>query len=502
MIKNVLEYLEQTVKRYSNKTAIRTAEKEVTFAELEAGAKKLASFILSKNPGRNKPIPVFLPKSAESIFAFLGVAYSGNFYVPIDITLPAERIEKILTVLEPSLIVSDAENAEKIKKISKAEVLLQEDCDKMEVKEEAIRGVLRRMIDTDPLYVLFTSGSTGMPKGVTISHRSVIDYIEWATAFFAFCEKDVLGNQAPFYFDNSILDIYTMLKTGATLVIIPESLFIFPVKLFRFMMENQVNSIFWVPSALSVVAMHKDMERSELPCLKKVLFCGEVMPTKTLNFWRKLYPNALFANLYGPTEITDVCSCYVVDREFEDDESLPIGFPCNNTDILVLKEDNQEVEAGEIGELCVRGTCLSLGYYGDSEKTAEVFVQNPLNQQYLEKIYKTGDLVKYNGRGELIYVCRKDFQIKHQGHRIELGEIETAVYSLEKIKQCAALYDEGKKQICLFCSVCDEMTEKEVFSELKKKLPQYMLPAKIRIEEGLPLNANGKIDRKLLKTYL
>lgn len=501
MIKNILEYLKQTVENYPNKVAIKTAEEEVTFEELNVGAKKIASSIIERNLGRNKPIPVFLPKSPESILSFLGAAYSGNFYVPIDVTLPAERIEKILSVLEPSVIISNRENCDKIKEIIHTEILLLEDCSSISVKEDKIQWILGKMIDTDPLYVLFTSGSTGMPKGVTISHRSVIDYIEWVTSFFSFNENNVLGNQAPFYFDNSILDIYTMLKVGATMVLIPENLFIFPRRLLQFMAENKINSIFWVPSALSVVAMHKNVDLSVRPALTKILFCGEVMPTKTLNFWRRFYPDAVFANLYGPTEITDVCSCYVVDREFADDEVLPIGFPCNNTDILVLNEENREVEIGEIGELCVRGTCLSLGYYGDSEKTASAFVQNPLNDKYAEKIYKTGDLVKYNEREELIYVCRKDFQIKHMGHRIELGEIETAVDSLENVKQCVALYDEGKKQICLFCSV-NEMTEKELFGVLKKKLPQYMLPSKIKLMESLPLNANGKLDRKLLKTYL
>ena len=221
------------------------------------------------------------------------------------------------------------------------------------------------------------------------------------------------------------------------------------------------------------------------------------MPTKQLNVWRKYLPNALYANLFGPTEITDIGIFYVVNREFRDDEALPIGVACDNVDFLILNEDGKEVKEGEKGELCIRGSFLSLGYYNNSEKTKEAFIQNPLNPYYPEMIYKTGDLVSINEFGELMYHGRMDFQIKHQGNRIELGEIEVAAGGMEQIDICACIYDDVHKKIVLLYK--GEAAEQEVASLLNTKLPEYMQPNVITKLRGFPLNANGKIDRKKLK---
>ena len=224
------------------------------------------------------------------------------------------------------------------------------------------------------------------------------------------------------------------------------------------------------------------------------------MPNKQLNMWRKAYPDILYANLYGPTEITDVCTYYIVDREFDDADPLPIGRPCRNTDILVLNKDNCLVAEGEIGELCVRGVSLSYGYYNNDERTKEAFIQNPLNPYYREMIYRTGDLVKYNEYGEIVYISRKDYQIKHMGHRIELGEIENAVYSVSGIDRCCCLYHDKKKKIMLFYTASAEIPNlKEL---IKDKLPDYMIPGIYRFLDNMPLNLNGKIDRVKLKTLL
>ena len=336
---------------------------------------------------------------------------------------------------------------------------------------------------------------------MTINHRSVIDYIDWVTETFEITQQDSFGNQAPFYFDNSILDIYSTIKTGATTYIIPKNLFAQPVPLLEYLLEKKINTIFWVPSALIVVAKLKAFRNVDLSStLKRVLFCGEVMPNKQLNTWRKFLPDVLYANLYGPTEITDACTCYIVDREFADDEPLPIGIPMANTDILVLNDRNEPVSGDEIGELCVRGTSLSMGYYNNPDKTREAFVQNPLNPYVPETIYRTGDLVRYNAYGEIIYLSRKDFQIKHMGHRIELGEIETAVSSLEEITLCCCLYDEKRQKIVLFI---EEQLEKAYINEkISGLVPEYMLPGKVVTMEQMPINANGKIDRVKLKEFL
>ena len=370
-----------------------------------------------------------------------------------------------------------------------------------EEDETAVKPYTEKIIDTDLLYVLFTSGSTGVPKGVSICHRSVIDYTDWVTETFNITQKDTFGNQAPFYFDNSILDIYSCMKTGATLNIIPKKLFFQPVPLLEYIKYNKINTIFWVPSALIVVSKLKAFRNVDLSdTLKRVLFCGEVMPNKQLNIWRKFLPNVTYANLYGPTEITDACTYYIVDREFSDDEPLPIGIPMSNTDILVLNDEDKLVTDDEVGELCVRGTSLAMGYYNNLEKTRSAFVQNPLNKAVPEIIYRTGDLVRYNEYGEIIYISRKDFQIKHLGHRIELGEIETAISSLEEVTLNCCLYDEKNQRIVLFV---DAQVDRDYIKErLKKLVPEYMIPGKVICLENMPINANGKIDRIKLKEFM
>ena len=370
-----------------------------------------------------------------------------------------------------------------------------------EEDETAVKPYTEKIIDTDLLYVLFTSGSTGVPKGVSICHRSVIDYTDWVTETFNITQKDTFGNQAPFYFDNSILDIYSCMKTGATLNIIPKKLFFQPVPLLEYIKYNKINTIFWVPSALIVVSKLKAFRNVDLSdTLKRVLFCGEVMPNKQLNIWRKFLPNVTYANLYGPTEITDACTYYIVDREFSDDEPLPIGIPMSNTDILVLNDEDKLVTDDEVGELCVRGTSLAMGYYNNPEKTRSAFVQNPLNKAVPEIIYRTGDLVRYNEYREIIYISRKDFQIKHLGHRIELGEIETAISSLEEVTLNCCLYDEKNQRIVLFV---DAQVDRDYIKErIEKLVPEYMIPGKVIYLENMPINANGKIDRIKLKELM
>lgn len=284
--------------------------------------------------------------------------------------------------------------------------------------------------------MLFTSGSTGIPKGVVVSQRAVIDYIEWQCATLPFDEFSVLGSQAPFYFDASMPDIYTPLRCGGKLVIIPEVLFLFPNKLIEYILKKKVNTLIWVPSALMTLTNKNFFDSNQIPKLKLVMFCGEVMPCKHLNKWIQYCPDAMYVNLYGPTETAYACTYYIVQRKFEDDEKLPIGYPCGNTDIIVMDDYNCKIDTkNTIGELCVRGSSLALGYYKDTVKTENCFVSNPLNSSYSEKIYKTGDLVQYNKWGELEFIGRKDYQIKKMGYRIELGEIETVTYSISAVKQ-------------------------------------------------------------------
>ena len=500
MFTNVTQYLQCSAVHCPDKIAVQDAARGLTFSQLASQSRALASAIAASVGGKKcQPVAVYLPKGVDCIIAFFAAAYSGNFYTPLDTAMPKGRLHSIMDTLRPAVVITDRMHHEAAAEVAADAVVMDlEDLHAHTVDDSVLDKIRRTVIDTDPLYVMFTSGSTGIPKGVVVSHRSVIDYTEWLAETFAFSERTVFGNQAPFYFDNSILDIYSTVKNVGKMVIIPEEKFLSSKRLCRYLDEVGINTIFWVPSALVLVANSGALDTVCPKGIEKVLFCGEVMPTAQLNVWRRALPHALYANLYGPTEITDVCAYFIVEREFSDTESLPIGFPCRNTEILVLNERDEVVADGEIGELCVRGTCLSYGYYRSPEKTAAAFTQNPLNTMYPEKIYRTGDLVRYNQYGELLYLGRKDYQIKHMGHRIELGEIETAASAYRDVKQSCALYDAEKQRIILFVAA-EDIDKKALYQHLKNGLPHYMLPALIVDLEALPLNANGKIDRLKLK---
>ncbi|WP_439822610.1 amino acid adenylation domain-containing protein [Phascolarctobacterium faecium] len=500
MIRLVTDYLDYAAEHFPDKEAFIDENKTLTFSDLQIEAQRIATQ-LAKRKVFKKSVAVFLNKSVKCISAFMGIAYSGSFYTPIDTSMPMSRVEKILETLQPEVIITDKKHKEDIELFfHDIEILVYEDLMTSNIDGLLLKQVTECIIDADVLYVLFTSGLTGVPKGVIISHKSVIDYTEWVTETFKIDDQHIFGNQAPFYFDNSVLDIYQTLKNGACMYIIPEQLFSFPIKLLEFLDNKKINTIFWVPSALCLVANLRALHKLHVKSLNKILFAGEVMPNKQLNMWRSEYPEALFANLYGPTEITDVCTYYIVNRDFKDSDALPIGHPCLNTSIMVLNDKNELVRNDAVGELCVRGTSLSYGYYNNQAKTSEVFVQNPLNKNYREIIYRTGDLVRYNEYGELIYVSRKDFQIKHIGHRIELGEIETAISAIQGIETACCIYDENRSKIVMFYT--GDVIEDMIIKTLNKTLPVYMLPNKKIKLDKMPLNLNGKIDRVKLKELL
>ncbi len=499
MKKNVIEYLEDAVQKYPQKTAFEDPEKSITFYSLQQKAQQLAVNIIRFMAGeQNRPVAIYMEKGVDAIVAIMGVIYSGNFYIPLDIHSPKERTNKIVNTLQPSLILVKSKDDFK----PCTHPILELSYESHAIDRNPIDTVLQKQIDTDPLYVLFTSGSTGTPKGVTISHRAVLDYSQWLVTTFAFSEKTVFGNQAPLYFDNSVLDIYSTLKTGAATVFLPNDFFTSPQKLFAFMAEKRVNTIFWVPSALTLATGRKKLQMPGDLHLEKILFCGEVMPVKTLHRLQEFYPNAYYANLYGPTEITDVCCYYEINRTFSQEEALPIGKACRNTDVLLFNEENKLCKKEEIGELCVRGSGLSLGYYNNQKATEAVFVQNPLHNAYEDKMYRTGDLAKQNEKGEFLFLGRKDSQIKHLGYRIELGEVEAAASLMAEVAEQAAFYDEEKQQILLCCTCQANTNEADVMKYLEKKLPTYMLPSRIYLFETFPHTPNGKVDRKKLKEQI
>jgi amino acid adenylation domain-containing protein len=496
-MKNILQLLEKSAQNYPNKTAFIDATKTLTFSQLEMLSKKCASALI-KEKAYSKPIAIYIDKGVDVIIAMLGIVYSGNIYTVIDTEMPKERIEKIFSSLKPAAVISDKSHYETALELCEETYLIDYELT-AEINERELADIRNTQIDTDPVYILYTSGSTGIPKGTVINHKNLLAYSEWAVNTFKFDESTVFGNQTPFYFSMSVTDIYSTLRAGSTLVIIPKICFSFPIKLVECLNNYKINTVYWVPSAFGIVANLKlfDIEKPEY--LKTVLFAGEVMPVKYLNYWREhLDKDILYSNLFGPTETTDICTYYIVDRDFEASESLPIGKHCDNCNVFIVNKDGKKAKAGEEGELYVRGSFVAAGYYNNNEKTSEAFVQNPLNSAYPEICYKTGDLVKLNENGELIYICRKDFQIKRMGYRIELGEIEAAANSLNEVKECACIYSKSKNKIVLFYSA-NNISQSEMFKRLSGLLSGYMLPDEFINIPSLPRNQNGKTDRKELE---
>jgi amino acid adenylation domain-containing protein len=493
---NVLEYLEKTVVRVPDKIAYANEEMGLTFAEVSHDARAIGSY-LHRQGYYNEPVVVFMKKHPKTITAFFGCVYGGNYYVPIDDEMPRFRIDLIFDNLKPRAMICDESTLAMAETFQfDGEIMLYDEVSKSGIDDEALAAIRDRQLDTDPIYIVFTSGSTGIPKGVVACHRSVIDYIENLSDVLGFNEDTRFANQTPLYFDACLKELYPTLKFGATTYIVPKSLFMFPIKLVEFLNEYKINTVCWVVSALTMISSFKTFDKVVPQYLHTIAFGSEVFPIKQFNIWKETLPNAKFTNLYGPTECTGMCCYYNVNRDFALDEVMPVGRPFHNTEILLLNEKNERAKAGEVGEICVRGTSLTLGYYHNFEKTNEAFVQNPLNDRYPELIYRTGDLGKYNEFGELVFVSRKDYQIKHMGHRIELGEIEVNVNMLDGISTSCCVYQKEKGKIVLF--YVGEMEVKDLVSTLKDKLPRYMIPNRVEKLDTMPLTANGKLDRVTL----
>lgn len=504
MQRNVLEYLESAAAQKPDKTAYANEETGLTFREVLLLARAIGTF-LSLEKIYKEPVIVFMKKHPDAIAAFYGILYGGNYYVPLDEEMPKERIQLIFQKLNPRAVICDLSTKDLIPTLGQGKIYLYSDIIKTVPREEVLLSIREKAIDTDPIYIVFTSGSTGIPKGVIACHRSVIDYIESLSEVLKFNENTVFGNQTPLYVDACLKELYPTLKFGATTYLIPKSLFRFPVKLVEFLNLYKINTVCWVVSALTMISSFDTLDKLIPRYLHTIAFGSEVFPIKQFNLWKKALPDARYFNLYGPTEATGMSCYYHVDRDFRTEEAMPIGKPFRNTEILLLDEKNQIPAPGDPGEICIRGTALTLGYYGDFTRTQEVFTQNPLNQSYPELIYRTGDMGKYNAQGELLFLSRRDNQIKHMGHRIELGEIENGVNNLDGIKSACCLFDNDKKKIVLYYT--GSLTASEIINGLKEKLPRYMLPNVIEVLEEIPLTPNGKINRVLLlerykKSYL
>ena len=493
-MKNVLEWLEASVGKYPEKTVYEDTLESLTFAELYNEARSIGSAIIEKELS-DKPVAVMMGRSVHTIATFLGCVYSGHAYAPVDVSQPKSRIDKILEVLDPELIISDDEYSIKTGSVKK---LLFREIKDSAVSEERIKEIRHDMVETDPLYVIFTSGSSGKPKGVMTSHHSLMCYISSYAGMMESGSGDRLCSQSPLDYIAAIRDIYVPLLTGAYTFLCPREYFMQPDVLFKLLNDKRISCIGWSTSALCILSRLKAFRESRPEYLKKICFSGSVMPAGVLQEWQTELPEAFFVNQYGPTEATASCTFYRIDHIVADDEMIPIGRAYDNYKVFLLSENGGKAEQGEYGEICVGGPCVTLGYYNDIILTSKSFVQNPLNSSCNEIIYRTGDIGRMREDGNLEFHGRRDRQIKHMGHRVELDEINLAAEAMPSVDEAAALYDGKKEVIWLFYS--GEADTRELIIFLRERLPGFMIPRRVKRLETLPKLANGKTDMKVLET--
>ncbi len=517
----VLSYLEQAAARYPDHPAVVDPEQSFSYRQLADAQAHLASALLVAGVGHRQPVPVLLPKSCLSVAVLLSVARTGAFYVPLNPDQPPARLGRLLQRLDASLVISDAEGRRRLSETGFAgQILTAEDLVRQPLQLDLLEQRQRLLLDTDPLYCNFTSGSTGEPKGVLISHRSVVDFMEVFVPLAGLKHSSVIGNQAPYDFDVFVKDLYGSLSCGATLVLIPMSYFTQPVRLLDYICDHQVDTLIWAVSALCLISQLKGFRYRVPRQLRQVLFSGEPMPLKQLKIWMDQLPETRFVNLYGPTEITCNCTYYEVPVPLDLSSPLPIGRPFPNEAVFLLDDCDQLITAPEQeGQICVAGTCLASGYYRDPVRTAECFTLNPLNHIFPERIYRTGDMACYRPDGNLMFTGRRDGQIKLMGHRIELGEVEAALDLQPAVARACCIFDQRRQRLLAFAvpdpqaetglpldqplrAQASSRTEQQLLEALRAQLPHYMVPQRIYWCRTLPLNAHGKLDRaSLSKQY-
>lgn len=497
---SVLEYLEQTARAMPEKTAFADESGALTFARLREAARAVGSALAERTGGAaRRPVVVFQKRRPETVAALLGAVYAGCFYVALDPELPRERLEAIVERVRPvaAIVMDDAPPPVRLD----APVLTYAQAAAHPQDEAFLEAAACGMSDQDPLYVLFTSGTTGAPKGVVTSHRAVIDYIDAFSEIARITADDVLGSQAPLDYVAALRDIYLPLKLGAQCVLLPKKLFSLPARLFEALDAWKITTLCWVVPALCIPAKMNAFATRTPATVDKVFFTGSVMPAKYLRMWQQALPRARFVNHYGPTEITASCTWAEVGHVVGDGERLPIGRPFRNTRILLLDDEGREVSApGETGEICVAGCGLALGYFDDPGLTAKCFVQNPLHCAWPERIYRTGDYAHRDADGVLWFHGRRDSQIKFMGHRVEMEEIELAARALAGVEEACCFFEEDRERLHLF--VQGEVAQAEVFAGLRERLPAFMVPRRLTVKAAFALLPNGKVDRAALRAEM
>lgn len=483
MRSRILLKLKENALQNPQKIAVALGENKYTFKELYEESIRLSSAIDSRYIKR--PVVVFANREVETLLFFFAVIASGNFYVPLDPAMPIDKMKAIVNEIEPVCFFGNEKNRELATELDgQLELLTIQAAGSYQHETEVLEDF--------PLYMIYTSGSTGKPKGVLKNHKAMISFMETFVTTFGITDE-IIGNQTPFYFDASAKDIYLMIESGSTLEIIPEGYFVIPPKLISYLNERKITFISWVPTVLSLVAQMKAFQYVFPRYLNKVFFVGEVMPVKSLNYWVKSLPGVRFTNLYGQSEIAGVACYYTVESVYDEDKFLPIGKPLSNCKVCLMDNGKILTKPNAVGEIVIISEALAVGYYKDETNPAFEIMNG-------ERTFHTGDYAFYEEAGNLVFVARRDSQIKHLGRRIELGEIEAIAGSINGVERCCCLYDGMKSRIVLFCQT---QVDGEIIKEnLKARLSEYMVPEKVVIMEEIPINANGKLDRQRLKEML
>lgn len=499
MYLSVLDWLDATASEHSQNIAFYDEKDKISFSQLQQITKAVGSFLAARVPA-GSPVVCMSGRHCYTPAYFLSIVRAGCFYAPIDSTMPDYRLRQMISVVDAKFMLVDRENLEKAKQLGfTGEIFVAEELNDTPIDESLLSKARENINEEAPLYVIFTSGSTGVPKGVITSHHSLMCYIDAVCDVLGANETDVFGGQAPLDYIAAVRDIYIPVYTGASTVIIPKNIFSMPNELFAMLNEYRVTALCWSVAGVSLPAKLNAFSESKPEYLKKVVFSGSVMPGKYLRAWQDALPDVTYINQYGPTEATASCTYHTVNELADDTTVLPIGKPYKNYSVTVITPDGKKAAIGETGEICVSGPCLALGYYGNAEKTAESFVQNPLNPNYRELIYKTGDIGSFDKNGVLRFHGRADRQIKHMGHRIELEEIESTAKAIEGVSDCCSLYQKEKELLYLF--YVGEAAPKAITLYFRANLPAFMTPRKLIQLDELPTLPNGKIDMTTLKSY-
>jgi amino acid adenylation domain-containing protein len=510
--------------KYPERDAIICKDRTISYRELERQSNKLAHKLIALGVEKGDRLGLFFDRGIESIIAACGVLKAGASYVPIDPMSPLRRFSYIIEKCKIKTLISVHEKLAKMEtvfpEIRSLEQIVLMNSEAMDPGTWRTMEVINGLsvpeefgdsapsvgsIDSDIAYILFTSGSTGNPKGVMISHLNALTFVNSTCDFFHIEKEHRLSNIAPLHFDMSIFDIFVAFKAGACVVSIPEAVTIFPVKLAHYISEKKISIWNSVPSALSLLATYKDLETCDLSSMRLVLFAGEPFPLKYLRLLQKAMPGARFCNMYGQTEANSSTYYWVDQLLGENTEKLPIGKALPNFEVFALDEQGHRVQhAGEEGELYVRASTVAWGYWDEPEKTHNAFVKNPLRPGVDERVYKTGDLVRLDSDGNYVFIGRKDHMIKSRGYRIEIGEVETVLCNHPEIKQAVVLPipDEliGNRLTAIIVPACpDEISEEDVLKHCLAQLPKYMVPETIEFRDSLPMTSSGKVDRMKLR---